>query len=286
MTCALRGRRFLVTGASRGIGRVVAMTLAGHGASLALVARDGAALDRVVDELEGNGHHTFALDVRDALAWSDVAADLRRHGGLDGAVTAAAALTPVGLPGTWDIAQFRETVDVNLTGTMLAVLTFLQCQEGEQGSIVTFSGGGGTKPLARFDAYAASKAAVVRLTENLAWELSSRGIRANCVAPGFVATEMHQATLAAGVDAVGREYYEQTRAAVAGGGGDPPELAADLVAFLLSDEADGISGKLISARWDPWREPGFQKRLREQADLATLRRIDDQFFRAANVSDR
>jgi 3-oxoacyl-[acyl-carrier protein] reductase len=54
--------------------------------------------------------------------------------------------------------------------------------------------------------------------------------------------------------------------------------AAELTAFLLSDRAAGITGKLISAIWDPWREDGFQDRLRRERDLATLRRIDDQFF--------
>ncbi|MCU1490082.1 MAG: hypothetical protein JWM85_1487, partial [Acidimicrobiaceae bacterium] len=61
-------------------------------------------------------------------------------------------------------------------------------------------------------------------------------------------------------------------------GGDSPQLAAELTAFLLSDRAEGITGKLLSARWDPWREAGFQARLRVEKDLATIRRIDDQFF--------
>ena len=57
-----------------------------------------------------------------------------------------------------------------------------------------------------------------------------------------------------------------------------PERAADLCAWLLSSRSDGISGKLISAPWDPWTDPAFQARLREDKDLATLRRIDDKYF--------
>jgi 3-oxoacyl-[acyl-carrier protein] reductase len=140
---------------------------------------------------------------------------------------------------------------------------------------VTFSGGGGTAPLARFDAYAASKAAVVRLTENVATE----GARVNCVAPGFIATDIHEATLAAGPEAVGEDYYERTKEELDSGGANL-ENVCQLVSFLLSASAREIRGKLIAAQWDPWREPEFQRRLATEADLATLRRIDDFGFGA------
>jgi NAD(P)-dependent dehydrogenase (short-subunit alcohol dehydrogenase family) len=102
-------------------------------------------------------------------------------------------------------------------------------------------------------------------------------VRANAVAPGFVATRIHEATLAAGPDAVGEAYFERTQRDLEGGG-VPPELAAQLTAFLLSDEAADINGKLLSAQWDPWQNAEFRARLAAEKDLATLRRIDDQFF--------
>ena len=144
----------------------------------------------------------------------------------------------------------------------------------EPGRAVTFSGGGGTSPLPRFDAYAASKAAIVRLTENLA---ASEEVEINAVAPGFVATRMHEQTLRAGPDAAGQSYYERTRNQLAEGG-FPAGEAAELVCFLLSEQARGISGRLISAQWDPWREESFRARLRADESLAKLRRIDEQFF--------
>jgi 3-oxoacyl-[acyl-carrier protein] reductase len=91
---------------------------------------------------------------------------------------------------------------------------------------------------------------------------------------------MHEATLAAGPEGAGEDYFARTMRDL-DEGGTPPEVAAELVAFLLSDAARGISGRLISAPWDPWREPEFQQRLRDERDLATLRRIDDQFFTTA-----
>jgi len=63
-------------------------------------------------------------------------------------------------------------------------------------------------------------------------------------------------------------------------GGVPAARAAELTAFLLSDAAEGISGKLLSAQWDPWEDAAFRARLAAESDLATLRRIDDQFFTA------
>ena len=130
--------------------------------------------------------------------------------------------------------------------------------------------------MPRYDAYAASKAAVVRLSENLAIALAPLPV--NCVAPGFVATEMHEATLAAGPVVAGAEYYERT-VRVLREGGVPPHEAAELVCTLLEDAR--FTGKLISAQWDPWRDPDFRDRLAADSGLATLRRIDGTLFAEA-----
>jgi NAD(P)-dependent dehydrogenase (short-subunit alcohol dehydrogenase family) len=272
--------RVLLTGATGGIGREVARVLAGHGARMVLVSRRSDALEEVRAALPGEGHEILALDVRDEAGWAAALELIAPHGRLEGLVTAAGVLEPVGPIGTYTVAAFRETVEVNLLGTLLAIVACLPALRVAGGSVVTFSGGGGTVPLPRFDAYAASKAAVVRLTENLACELRGENVRLNAVAPGMVATDIHAATLAAGSERVGADYHERTRRAVEEGAAAPPSLAAELTAFLLSGEAAGISGKLLSAQWDPWREPAFRARLRDDDDLATLRRIDDQAFAA------
>ena len=92
----------------------------------------------------------------------------------------------------------------------------------------------------------------MRLTECLAEELKGRGIAVNAVAPGMVATEIHEATLRAGPDQAGREHFERTEAAMAQGG-VPMEVPVACVEFLLSPEADGLTGKTIAAGFDPWR---------------------------------
>ncbi|MDA8295118.1 MAG: SDR family NAD(P)-dependent oxidoreductase [Actinomycetota bacterium] len=281
----LRGRRVVVTGASRGIGSVVAGELARAGAEVVLIARSPEALERVAAGLPGGPHRSLAIDVADEAAWRAHLPAVLGDGPLHGLVTAAGILSPIGPVGTYAIEAFRRTLDVNVVGTLCAVTSCLAALRAEGGSIVTFSGGGATGPFARFDAYAASKAAVVRLTENLALELAPSHVRANAVAPGFVMSEMHEETLAAGPELVGAAYFERTRSALQSGGGDPPELAAELTAYLLSPRSAPITGKLLSARWDPWREPEFQARLASTPDLATLRRIDDQFFAALPGKD-
>jgi 3-oxoacyl-[acyl-carrier protein] reductase len=273
-----------VTGASRGIGLVVASELAAQGAQLVLIARSSTLHD-VAAKLPGGPHQIEAMDVCDADAWERCRDRLAPDGVLHGIVTAAGVIEPVGPIGTWDVDVFRRTLDVNLTGTLLAIMTGLSALRSSHGSVITFSGGGATSPMPRFDAYAASKSAVVRLTENLAVELKNDGVRVNSIAPGFVLTHMHDATLEAGPGLAGADYFERTRVASETAQGDSPQLAAELATFLLSDSSLGITGKLLSARWDPWRDPGFQDRLRNSAHLATLRRIDDQFFGEISPSE-
>lgn len=272
-------RRALVTGGSRGIGRAAAHALAERGWRVALVARSKQALGRTLAELPGAGHASFSLDVSDEQAWERIGGDLSDVGAV---VCAAGILPPVGPIGSYSVSDARRTIDINVVGTLLAIAACLPALRARGGAVVTFGGGGATSPLPRFDAYAASKAAVVRLTENLARELERDGVRVNCVAPGFVATDIHEATLAAGPGLAGSDYLERTRAELARGG-VPVTLAAELVCLLVEAEPDApFTGKLVSAQWDPWREPGFRERLAAEPDLATLRRIDDvQFARVA-----
>lgn len=271
----LGGRRVLVTGGSLGIGREVARALAEAGAAVVVAARGGEAIEETLAQLEGSGHAGLELDVSDAAAWP---AALERIGpDLGGLVTAAAVIGPIGPLGSYDPAELWDALGVNLYGTVLAIHHCLPRLRAASGAVVTFSGGGATGPLPRYDAYAASKAAVVRLTENIA--AAEDEVTLNAVAPGFVATRMHEATLQAGPEAAGRDYFERTERQLAEGGA-PARAAAELVAFLLSPEARSIRGKLISAQWDPWREPTFRARLAEDADFATLRRIDGTSFEA------
>jgi NAD(P)-dependent dehydrogenase (short-subunit alcohol dehydrogenase family) len=300
-----RGRRILITGGSRGIGREIAGRVAELGATVIVAARSREGVERCVVELARNdghreddnarartldkhrvgerSHRALAIDVGDERAWREASA-AGALDGVDGLVTAAAALAPIGPIESYAAEEFWRTMRVNVLGTLLAVKACIGSLQAGNGAVVTFAGGGGTSPLPRYDAYATSKAAVVRLSENLGQELIEHGVRVNCVSPGFVATEIHAATLAAGPELAGETYFADTERRL-DAGGDPAREAAELTAFLLSTAASGIAGRLISARWDPWRDPVFQQRLREDPALATLRRIDDQLFTAVRTSE-
>jgi NAD(P)-dependent dehydrogenase (short-subunit alcohol dehydrogenase family) len=260
-----------------GIGFAVARALAGRGARLLLVARTQHVLERAVADLPGDGHDYRSFDVSDDTSWETLGSELDE---LHGLVCAAAVIDPVGKIGTYAPSAFRKTLETNLFGCFLAVHHCLPALRAASGSVVFFGGGGATSPLPRYDAYAASKCATVRLGENLSSVLAEDGINVNCVAPGFVVTRMHDATVAAGPEAAGEAYYKRTREGIAEGG-FPASEAAELVCRLI--EGVPFSGKLISAQWDPWRDEEFVKRLALDSDLGTLRRIDAVKFASAEA---
>ena len=257
-----------------GIGLAVARALAREGWAVVVAARSRSALRRARESLPGSGHGAVHLDVGSNAQWSIAVDQIIAGGELHGLVCAAGILGPIGALDELDPAEVESTIRTNLIGTLLALHHTLPLLRASGGRAVTFSGGGGTAPLARYDAYAASKAGVVRLTENVA---ASGDIEINSVAPGFVVTRMHTETLAAGPGAAGAAYHRRTQEQVDAGGVSASEAAA-LVSFLLSSDAAGISGKLLSAQWDPWRDNAFRAKLRQRPDLATLRRIDEVFF--------
>jgi 3-oxoacyl-[acyl-carrier protein] reductase len=192
---------------------------------------------------------------------------------LDILVCNAGVYGPIGLLDEIDWSEWTTAVEINLHGTVFCCRAALPIMRRQgAGKIITLSGGGATQPLPRISAYAASKAAVVRFTETLAVELEGTGIEVNAVAPGALNTRLLDEVLDAGPQRVGQAFYgraQQQKLA----GGTPLEQGAELIAFLASSEADGISGRLLSAVWDDWRAlPGHRERL-AASDVYTLRRI-------------
>jgi 3-oxoacyl-[acyl-carrier protein] reductase len=270
----LRDRRIVVVGATGGIGSAVVDELLRSGARVLATGRDRAALDR----LAKSGALVRELDLGNAAMPSDLASAAREQlGRLDGLVLAAGSVEPIGPMRSVELAEVERALRTHLLG---AVAVCQACAElldaGDAPSVVFFSGGGATAPLPRYTAYAMEKVATVRLAENLA--LEEPGWKVNAVAPGFVATKIHEATLAAGPELAG-DYHDETRrrledAASAKG-------AAELVAFLIGLESEGITGRLISAVWDDWRDEATRTVLREHPSFGRLRRIDNQQFYAS-----
>jgi 3-oxoacyl-[acyl-carrier protein] reductase len=141
---------------------------------------------------------------------------------------------------------------------------------------VNYSGGGAAGPFPNYSAYATSKTAVVRLTENMSLEFEKDNIDVNVIAPGFVITRMHQRTIEAGSKA-GEDFLRKTKEQIERGGVSP-DMAARLTVFLLSSASDGITGRFLSAQWDPWEQKEFREKIRTNKNFVTIRRIDDKTF--------
>lgn len=276
MTDASEGRRrVLIAGASAGIGAALVPALAADGHSLFVCARRAEALTAVT-----RGDILARSRVCDVSDESQVVKLIRwvsdQTDALDGLIVCVGVFGAIGPFAETDSDDWWATLRVNVFGTYLLAKHALPLLErGNRPRIITFSGGGAFDTFPRYSAYATSKAAVVRLSECLADELRDRGIAVNTVAPGMVATEIHAATLKAGPGKAGTEHYERTRAALSQGG-VPVEIPVECVRFLLSTEADGLSGKSIAANFDPWRSERFRANLAEiaKSEVYTMRRIN------------
>ena len=126
--------------------------------------------------------------------------------------------------------------------------------------------------MPNLSAYAVSKAGVMRFMETLAGEVASFNIDVNAVAPGALNTRLLDEVLAAGPEAVGEAFY-QASIKQRDSGGTPLTKGADLCIYLATEESDKITGKLISAVWDPWEKLHEHRDELQSTDIYTLRRI-------------
>jgi 3-oxoacyl-[acyl-carrier protein] reductase len=169
--------------------------------------------------------------------------------------------------------EWRRALDINLFGVLLPSRAVIpHFKKAGRGKIIVLSGGGATNPLPNISSYAASKAAVVRLMETLAEELKSFHVDVNAIAPGALATRLVDEVLAAGPEKVGAAFFEKNKGWKEKGA-VPLELGASLAVYLASDESDGITGKLISAQWDPWQDLQKHRDELAKSDIYCLRRI-------------
>ena len=275
----LQGSNAIITGGSRGLGAVVAEVMWREGADLLLVARSGSALREVRDRLAPSGlaqqlAHVFPADLGDPAAPQAILAEARRlWPRVDILVNNAGITGPVGMIADNDWSAWRHAIQVDLLAPVeLCKLSVAWMRESGGGSIVNLSGGGATGARPNFSAYSTAKCALVRFTETIAAEAEDLGIRVNCVAPGEMNTEMQREILLNGPERVGATAYERVRRIVAGSAADP-RIAAGLIVYLASKESAGITGKLISAKWDPWRDLHEHLEDLRNTDLYTLRRI-------------
>jgi 3-oxoacyl-[acyl-carrier protein] reductase len=275
----LAGKKALITGASQGFGLAVAQAIAVQGAHVMICARDGTRLSEAVQQVQAGAPAGVkvrgqAADVTDGPGMEAlVARTIADLGGIDILVANAGVYGPKGPIESVDIAEWERAIHINLMGVVHSCRAVIPAFKGQKhGKIIILSGGGATKPMPMLSAYAASKAGAVRFAETLAGELEPFNIQVNSVAPGELNTRLLDEVLAAGPDKVGKEFYEASVRQQARGG-TPLTLGADLCVFLASEESGTITGKLISAKWDPWRELRQHAEDLRGGDIYTLRRI-------------
>ena len=279
MNLSLEGRTAVITGANQGLGEAIANVYVKAGANLFLCARDEKNLFKVQENLLGlckPGQRVEAMRV-DVSKRDDVdriaSQALETFPQIQILVNNAGVYGPKGPIEDVDWNEWTQAIEINLFGSILMARAFLpHFRKNQYGKIIQLSGGGATAPLPFISAYAASKAAVVRFAETLAGEVKDDHIDVNSIAPGALNTRLLDEVLDAGPEKVGKAFYEKSLRQK-NEGGAPLERGADLCVFLASAESDGITGKLISAVWDPWDQ--FSEHLDEmkKSDIYTLRRI-------------
>lgn len=241
---SLEGRNALVTGASRGIGRAIALGLAEAGANIAAVARSTAALTEMATEIGKLNRTALALtcDVADAdqiaLAVADAHAEL---GGLDIVVNCAGQIEHAGPFLDLTAEDWRRLFQVNFDSVLhVCRAAGPQLLDQGSGSVLNISSVAGLAGVPFFSHYAASKAAMISLTRSLAAEWAARGVRVNALTPGWIGTEMthgfaENAEVSAGL--LGE--------VPAGRWGEPGDVVGAAV-FLASDAARFVTGHCLT----------------------------------------
>ena len=255
--------KIAITGSSSGIGQFLAESLAGKGHEVCRLARspqDG---------------FSFECDVSDWNAVQSCAEKISaKWDSLDALICCAGIQEPIGPAMEIDPLAWRKNLAVNLDGTFFTIRALypLLKKSSTRAKVICFSGGGSTSPRPNFAAYGVAKTGVVRLVEILASEWSGNPPDINAIAPGAIFTKMTEEVLARGEKLAGQKEFESA-AKLQRDNSAKLEKVLGLVETLLSKQSAGISGKLISAPWDPWQNlPALREELMK-SDIFTLRRI-------------
>jgi len=233
----LKGKNALVTGASGGIGGAIARALHGQGATVAISGTNADKLEALSSEL---GERVFVLpcDLRDRPAVAQLADTAEKTLGQVDILVNNAGITHDNLFMRMKDEEWDDVIAVNLTSVFVLTRGILRgMMQRRYGRIVNIASISGVLGNPGQPNYAASKAGLVGMTKSLAREVASRGITANCIAPGFIQTPM--------TDALTPKQVEAIAAAIPARTFGKPEDVAAAVAFLASNEAAYITGETV-----------------------------------------
>ncbi len=275
----LKNRNAIITGANQGFGLAVAKEFVKEGASVVICARNLPKLKASTKDIKAMampGQKVIAMR-GDVSVQKDVKriieTGIKELKCIDILVNNAGVYGPKGLIENVDTTEWIKAIEINLFGVFYTCKYILpHMKRNRFGKIINLSGGGATNPLPYISAYAASKAAVVRLTETLAEEYNDYGIDINAIAPGALNTRLLEEILEVGPGVIGEPFYKKALKQKETGG-VPLKKGASLCVYLASSESNGITGKLISAVWDPWEDLDLYSEILKNTDIYTLRRI-------------
>ncbi len=237
----LKGKCAIITGASRGIGRAIALKLASLGANIVINYRSNEkeALE-VENEIKGMGVETLCIkgDISKSEEVENIVASAKEKFGTIDIMVNNAGITKDGLILRMKEEDFDSVIDVNLKGVFncLKAITPIMIKQ-KQGKIINLSSVVGITGNAGQVNYAASKAGVIGMTKSLAKEVGSRGITVNAVAPGYIETDM--------TEALGEKYKEEMKKNIPLKRLGTANDVAEAVAFLASEGADYVTGQVI-----------------------------------------
>ena len=262
--------RILIAGATSGIGLAAAEALAADGHEVW-----GCGRRPMERPLSAAGLlHFRQCDVADEDQVQDLYGEIRgRAVHLDAVVVAAGIFGAIGRVAFSRSLDFRAALETNVLGCYYLAkhgYRLLTAAEGPA-RLIAFAGGGAFNPFPHYAAYAASKAAVVRLVECLAVEWAPK-ITVNAIAPGMVNTAIHAQTIAAGPYRAGKVQFARTLE-LQEAGGVPMDVPVACLRWLLSKDTAELTGRTIAANFDPWHRPDFLERLSLDPELCTTQRL-------------
>ena len=266
----LDGKIAVVTGASRGLGRRIAVRLAQHGATVALLARRTAGLEDTRRQLEAEGGRALVVpvDLGKPESFNYVKGVIEHDLGIPSIlVNAAGVFGPIDLIKDTDPAAWIETIMINTIGPYLTCKAFVGGMiDRGWGRIVNVTSAAALhEPGPVNSAYGTSKTALNQFTRHLASELKGTGVTANVIHPGDVKTDMW-AEIKASAERLGdlADAYVKWAHWVQDTGGDDPEKAADLVLHLMSNDAAEVNGRFL------WIKDGLQSPVPSWGERAEL----------------
>jgi len=250
----LEGKIAVVTGGGRGIGKVIALTLAGEGADVVIAARNEAALKETAAEVKAMGRKCLAIVTDQAVdeqVRRMVERTLERFGRVDVLVNNAGIGGPAVSVADMELEAWNQTLAINLTGVMLCTKYILKDDmiPRKSGNIINISSVAGRVGEPHRSPYSASKWGLIGFTQSLAMEVGKCGIRVNCIAPGPVEGERIEWALRQVSKNQGITYEQAVEGEVARtalGRMVKPEEVAALTVFLASEKSAGITGQTIN----------------------------------------